>query len=40
MMGDRYGTVVKVGRVWVHVRMTRSGKVRRFRERNLIVQDN
>lgn len=30
MQGDRYGTVTKVGRKWVHVRMRRSDKVRKF----------
>lgn len=30
MMGDRYGDVVKVGAKLVHVRMDRSGKVRKL----------
>lgn len=30
MRGDRYGNVVKVGRIFVHVLMDRSGKVKRF----------
>ena len=30
MMGDRYGTVVKVGRSIIHVKMDRSGRVRWF----------
>jgi hypothetical protein len=30
MQGDRYGVVVKVGRRLIHVRMDRSGRVRRF----------
>jgi hypothetical protein len=36
MMGDRYGTVVKLGRIFVHVAMDRSGKVRQYRPENLI----
>lgn len=31
MSGDRYGTVSKVGRELVHVRMDRSGRTRKFR---------
>lgn len=31
MMGDRFGLVVGVGTKLVHVRMERSGKVRKFR---------
>ncbi len=30
MLGDRFGTVVRVGRRLVHVRMDRSGRVRRL----------
>lgn len=30
MMGDRYGTIVKVGRSIIHVRMDRSGRTRWF----------
>lgn len=30
MSGDRYGTVTKVGRKWLHVRMDRSGRTRKF----------
>jgi hypothetical protein len=30
MMGDRYGAVEKVGYKWLHVRMDRSGRVRKF----------
>src|SRR5215831_12261189 len=37
IMGDRYGTVVKVGRKLVHVKMDRSGRVRRFAPRNLLT---
>lgn len=36
MMGDRYGDVVKVGRTLIHVKMDRSGKVRRFHPDNLM----
>lgn len=35
MMGDRYGEVVKVGRQLLHVRMDRSGKVRRIHPSNI-----
>jgi hypothetical protein len=28
--GDRYGTVVKIGRILIHVKMDRSGKIRKF----------
>ena len=35
MMGDRYGTVIRVGRKWIHVRMDRSNKVRKFTPGNL-----
>jgi hypothetical protein len=30
MMGDRFGTIVKITRRSIHVKMDRSGKVRRF----------
>ena len=30
VMGDRFGKVESVGRVWVHVRMFRSSKLRKF----------
>lgn len=30
MMGDMYGQIIKVGRRLVHVRMDRSGRVRRL----------
>jgi hypothetical protein len=36
IMGDRYGEVEIVGRKWVHVRMDRSGRVRKFAPRNLM----
>ncbi len=29
MMGDRYGDLVKVGRKYLHVRMDRSGRIRK-----------
>jgi len=35
MMGDRYGDVVKIGQKLVHVKMDRSGKVRKVSPRNL-----
>lgn len=30
MSGDRYGSVITIGRKWVHVRMERSGRARAF----------
>lgn len=39
MMGDRFGLVVKIGRTSVHVKMDRSGKVRRFHPSNLLIID-
>lgn len=30
MMGDRYGEIVKIGAKYVHVKMDRSGKVRKL----------
>ena len=36
MQGDRYGEVVKIGHSYVHVKMDRSEKVRRFAPENLI----
>lgn len=35
MRGDRYGEVVAVGRVLVHVRMDRSETVRQFSPENI-----
>ena len=35
MRGDRYGTVTKVGRTYVHVRMDRSGRTLRFTPGNI-----
>jgi len=35
MMGDRYGNVVKVGQKLVHVKMDRSGKIRKVSPGNL-----
>lgn len=35
MMGDRFGTVIKIGRELLHVRMDRSGKLRRIAPRNI-----
>lgn len=37
MMGDRYGEVVKIGRTYIHVKMDRSGKVRKVRADLLTV---
>lgn len=37
IMGDRYGTVVKVGAAYVHVRMDRSGRVRKFPFRDVLA---
>jgi hypothetical protein len=36
MRGDRYGTVVYVGRLWVKVSMVRSGQVIRVKPEDLI----
>ena len=36
MRGDRYGVVEKVGNAYVHVKMDRSGLIRRFAPENLI----
>lgn|GEM_PF-2942630 len=30
MMGDRYGTIVRITTRLIHVRMDRSGKIRKF----------
>lgn len=38
MMGDRYGEIVKIGNKLIHVRMDRSGKVRRFDPTLVIVE--
>lgn len=35
MMGDMYGTVIKVGRLLLHVRMDRSDKVRKVHPTNI-----
>jgi len=37
MMGDVYGIVVKIGAKHIHVRMDRSGKVRKFHPANLLA---
>lgn len=37
MMGDRFGEVVKVGRSLIHIRMDRSGKVRRVRPSDVFI---
>jgi len=36
MAGDVYGTVEKVGSKWIHVRMDRSKRLRKFNPANLI----
>lgn len=35
LAGDRYGEVTAVGRTRIHVKMDRSGRVRRFRTQDL-----
>lgn len=40
MRGDRYGSVTKVGRKWVHVRMDRSGRTLRFTPDNIDSADD
>lgn len=35
MMGDRYGVVAKIGRLYVHVRMDRSGRTLRVHPDNV-----
>jgi hypothetical protein len=35
MQGDRYGEVVKIGRFYLHVKMDRSGLVKRFVPENI-----
>lgn len=36
MRGDRYGTVERVGRLYIRVRMDRSGHLKRFTPDNLL----
>ena len=36
MMGDRYGEVVCIGYMYVHVKMDRSGKIRRVVPENIL----
>lgn len=36
MMGDRYGEIVKIGRFYLHVKMDRSGKTRKFVPENVL----
>lgn len=38
MAGDRFGEVVKIGRVYVHVKMDRSGRIRKFVPENLLSE--
>jgi hypothetical protein len=40
MCGDRFGTVERIGLRYVHVRMDRSGKLRRFTPRNVLPLDS
>lgn len=37
IMGDRYGTVVKIGAAYVHVKMDRSRRVRKFHFRDVLT---
>lgn len=39
MQGDRYGTVQKVGRKWIHVKMDNSGKIRKLPPDRLYTPD-
>ena len=36
MRGDRYGTVAKIGRKYIHVKMDRSERTIRFTPENLL----
>jgi hypothetical protein len=40
MRGDRYGTVVSVGKRLIHVRMDRSNRVVKFTPDNLLPSDH
>lgn len=35
LAGDRYGEVIKIGRFYLHIKMDRSGKVRRMVPENM-----
>lgn len=35
MLGDRFGEVLRTGRTLVHVRLDRSGRVRKFRPEHI-----
>ena len=37
MMGDRYGTIEKVARKYIHVRLDKSGKVWKFLESDILL---
>jgi len=39
MRGDRYGEVVKIGRLYIHVKLDKSDHVLRFRPDNLLPLD-
>lgn len=36
MQGDRYGTVVKIGRKYAHLKMDRSGRTLQFSPQNIM----
>ncbi len=36
MSGDKFGVIVKFGRKWTHVKMDRSGKVRKVAPRDIL----
>lgn len=36
MRGDRYGTIERIGHLWIYVRMDRSGKLIAFKADNLM----
>ena len=37
MMGDRYGTIEKVARKYIHVRLDKSGRLWKFLERDILL---
>jgi hypothetical protein len=37
MSGDRFGTVEKIGRKYIHVKMDRSGRIRKFTPNNVLT---
>jgi hypothetical protein len=38
MMGDRYGEIIKLGKKWIHLKMDRSGKIRKIGYGNILRQ--